>query len=568
MNEHDGPRPDGWLDRFWRAFYARRPVDATFIGVHEHDRRLPELGPDGASEILHEMRGLLASAPEPGPEPSLAALDQALAEQFLRVQIAEHESRHLLRNPSFHVGEAVFGLMSPFLPNREPTPERVDALRSRLSALPAYFEQAREQVGGASGPWTERALRECRGTRAFLTDGIDRLLGGPAATMDAERAPALQALEGFADFVRAGSEADAPVACGAELFDVYVRDGHGLDRSGDEVARYARAELERVRARLHESAVQLGATDHREVLARLTELHPAASGYLGAYTTTWQAMRAAAEEHGLVSWPDFPIRYAPRPEWARAAAPDLYFLFYRSPAAFARPDVHEYMVAPLEEGSPADVHAFLRAHNDAVIKLNHVVHHGGLGHHVQNWHAFRSPLSVGRVAAVDGASRIAMFCGGTMAEGWACYATDLMAEVGALTPMEALSNLHARTRMCARAVVDVELHTGRMGLDEAVVFYVSNADMTEAAATNEAVKNSMFPGAALMYLVGADRIHALRRELSATLGGRLSLREFHDAFLSYGSIPVEVIAGEMGRRAAAGLPLGAHDPMEAIEWSH
>ena len=31
-----------------------------------------------------------------------------------------------------------------------------------------------------------------------------------------------------------------------------------------------------------------------------------------------------------------------------------------------------------------------------------------------------------------------MFLGGTMAEGWACYATDLMAECGFLTPEELL----------------------------------------------------------------------------------------------------------------------------------
>ena len=78
----------------------------------------------------------------------------------------------------------------------------------------------------------------------------------------------------------------------------------------------------------------------------------------------------------------------------------------------------------------------LRATNDSVIKLNHVVHHGAIGHHVQNWHAFRAESRIGQIAAVDCASRIALFCGGTMAEGWACYATDLMDEFGFLTPLE------------------------------------------------------------------------------------------------------------------------------------
>jgi uncharacterized protein (DUF885 family) len=155
-----------------------------------------------------------------------------------------------------------------------------------------------------------------------------------------------------------------------------------------------------------------------------------------------------------------------------------------------------------------------------------------------------------------------MFCGGTMAEGWACYATDLMAEVGALTPLEEYAERYGRARMCARAVVDVEFHHGRMLFDDAVRFYRDAAGMAPGAAESEAVKNSMFPGAALMYLVGTDAIHELRRDLMRETAGGLELRDFHDAFLSYGSIPVALVAQQMKRRAALGLPLGAHDHLD------
>jgi uncharacterized protein (DUF885 family) len=177
---------------------------------------------------------------------------------------------------------------------------------------------------------------------------------------------------------------------------------------------------------------------------------------------------------------------------------------------------------------------------------------------VQNWHAFRSPLEVGRVAGVDGASRIAMFCGGTMTEGWACYATDLMAEAGGLTPLEVYAEHAGRVRMAARTVVDVELHHGRMSLDDAAAYYAEVAGMPEASARTEAVKNSMFPGAAVMYLVGTDLIHQLRADLIGLLGDRFELTRFHDDFLSWGSVPVRLVADEMRRRATAGLPLNAH----------
>ncbi len=87
-----------------------------------------------------------------------------------------------------------------------------------------------------------------------------------------------------------------------------------------------------------------------------------------------------------------------------------------------------------------------------------------------------------------------------------------------------------------------------MTLDEAVGYYHERAGMSEAAARAEAVKNSMFPGAALMYLTGTDAIHRLRREIERLRGDAFDLAAFHDEFLSYGSVPVALVAGEMVRR--------------------
>ena len=136
-----------------------------------------------------------------------------------------------------------------------------------------------------------------------------------------------------------------------------------------------------------------------------------------------------------------------------------------------------------------------------------------------------------------------------MAEGWACYATDLAAEAGALTPLERYAEVHSRIRMAARTVVDVRLHHGEMSLTEAAAYYEARAGMSRAAAHGEAVKNSMFPGAAVMYLMGTDAIHALREETMAREGSDFELRRFHDTFLSYGSIPVSLIAEDMKMRA-------------------
>jgi uncharacterized protein (DUF885 family) len=99
--------------------------------------------------------------------------------------------------------------------------------------------------------------------------------------------------------------------------------------------------------------------------------------------------------------------------------------------------------------------------------------------------------------------------------------------------------------MAARAIVDVRLHQGEYTLEDAVDFYRDRVGMAASAAQSEAVKNSMFPGTALMYLTGTDLIHKLRRDLEARQGPAFDLRQFHDRFLSYGSIPVSLIAEAM-----------------------
>jgi uncharacterized protein (DUF885 family) len=161
---------------------------------------------------------------------------------------------------------------------------------------------------------------------------------------------------------------------------------------------------------------------------------------------------------------------------------------------------------------------------------------------VQNWHAARAASRIGQIAAVDCASRIALFSGGTMAEGWACYATSLMDEIGFLTPLERFAERHARLRMAARAICDVGLHDGSLSLDDATALYRDRVGMTQEAAHAESIKNSMFPGAAVIYLMGTDAIRDLRSTVAAREGSAFRLRDFHDRFLSHGSLPVPVIA--------------------------
>jgi uncharacterized protein (DUF885 family) len=529
LNATAAPVFTGWLNDFFEAYYRRRPVNATFVGVHAYDDRLPDLSEAACADSAAEAAMLLTRLGALPPEPlaSSECLDRDLAEGFLQIQAWEAGSAHYAwGNPSLFTGEAVWGVLSLLLRRFAPFSERLESAVHRLEQIPRLLDAGRAALHDVPAEWSARARRECAGAVLLLGDGLDRLVQDegirhPALRRAADRArAAFVRFDAFLDGL--APPVGEPYACGAEAFDLLLRRGHFLEAGADTLEQLA---LERM---AEEERVLAGGG------ARLESTSP--TPYLERFAQLWQAARKLAEQNDLLTFPDWPVRYVEQPAWVRAAAPAFYFLPYRAPAPFDITPVVDYLV-------PA-------AADESTIKLNHVVHHGSLGHHVQNWHAARAQSRIGQMAAVDGASRIAMLCGGTLAEGWACYATDLAEEFGMLTPAEQFAQHSARRRMAARAVVDIRLHDGRLSVHAAADFYRQRVGMPAGAAHAEAVKNSLFPGAACMYLAGWDGIRRLRSELTADLRTP-SLRNFHDRLLSFGSVPVSLVGRSM--REANGI---------------
>lgn len=544
------------LERFIEHYFQRRPVHATFTGIHTFDHELPDWSREGLDECAAEMRALQQELE--GVEPAADhvvfpdRVDRELAADFLDIQIAELESGHFQhRNPALFTGEAIFGAIALVTRDFAPLAERLEAATARLHAIPRFLAQARRTIGGRGVPssWCSRARRECAGAAILCDWGLPRLLTREAVATplaDAVSSAAERARVAFADFETWLARALPPddrVACGPELFDRLLARGHRCSASRAALLRDAREQLDEGLARLDEMARRADPDGWPGVQARLAADHPTPDAYLETFQRTWDACRDSALAHQLVTWPDVPIRYVPIPLHTRDAAPLLYYLFYRSPAPFDPVQVHDYVVTPIDPDLPPDEQRRrLRACNRSVITLNHVVHHGAIGHHVQNGHAYRSASRIGQIAAVDTANRIGMFSGGTLAEGWACYATDVMEEVGFLSDLERVAQQHSRVRQLARAIVDIELHQDTMSAEHAVAFYRDRVGLADEAARHEVTKNSMFPGAAIMYWIGTAGLHRLRAERAQAEGATFSLQAFHDRVLSYGAIPVPLIA--------------------------
>ncbi len=529
------------------------PVTASFAGEHAYDHQFPdwspvglEAGRDVRASLRHRLRAASGRDERgPGFQHDWVDLDLSLMDAWLEIQLAEDASRHFIRgNPSLAVGEALFGLVSLAWDDHTSDTARRSALEARLAAIPGFLEGAERSCSReVPQAWLDRALRECDGGLDLIADvAAWAAVGNADHKRDSVVKDATAALTKFATTLRTCRVAPpSSYGAGESMLELLVRRGHCCETPLEVLRREAGESLNVERAHLTEMVRGVGAGSWHEVADRLLNSHPSPGSVPETCRRTWDEFRELAS--GLVTWPGVEMRFDWLPDWASRAAPRLYYLQYRSPAPLRYPAYDRYAVTALP-GTPDDgaQAAYWRLWNHSSIRLNHVIHHGGLGHHVQNWHAARSPLVVGRLAAVDAASRIASILGGSMAEGWACYAVSMMAEGNCLTPEEEVSERHTRVRLLARAVVDLDLHRGHMSFDDAVRFHQDVTGMSEATARGEVTKCSMFPGTAMMYWIGLRGLEGMRRSEERRWGTGFDAHAFHDAVLRHGSIPVPLAA--------------------------
>lgn len=537
------------------ARYARRhPVTATFAGLEGHDAQWPDWSLDGLREQGEESAALSHALRVDGPvdDPVLEA-DRQVALTALALEREELTGTHWMRgNPSLWAGEAAFGLVSLLSAHDESRlAERTDALIERLQTLGHFLDDAPRTLSAAAMPtaFRDRARLEMAAVQALIARGVAQW--ADAHAIDARARAALgraipiasAAADRFAHWLAATpGSTTAAVSPGRAHFARVVRDAHAEPTSLEMLRAEATAALRDAQAtlarRIAEVAPGGGWTDVQAALSR-DAATPAE--YLDTYVREWAHCADVSARMIPMPTDDFAVTFTPIPVWARDAQPALYYLFYRSPAPWRWPATYRYQVPPIDGLDPAAQQARLAQWNRSQIRLNHVVHHGCLGHHRQNAAQTRARGPMARLAAVDGACRLALHAGGTMAEGWSCYAVELYEEMGELTPLEAVAEQHTRVRILCRALADLALHVDGAPLATAQAIYEREAMMPAAAASAEAVKNAMFPGMAIMYWLGTRTIHAARATAHAAAGGAFDLRAWHGQLLAYGALPLPMV---------------------------
>lgn len=514
---------DGLVDRFFDHHRHFHPVDASFMGLAGDDHRLPPADADTPARERESLSALGSALDRVAiADTSAARIEARMLRAALMHAGAALDHRPRFRQPTWYTGETAFGLISLLLPSAPLGAS--EALEARLAAVPDFLDSGIRNPIGAPTPadWCERARREAAAIIRLLSHGLPR----HDLWRDALAPLAQAASDALTRFAAALDELPpADPACGRDYLAILMRDIHGLPWSPEEALALAEDAFARLGDELEAASRRIdrahGAQEQLDVLATKKP-----DDVAGAYRF-WHA-RAIERSDLVTPARDYRLDFPLLPDWARAVAGDLYFLSYRSPPAFNAGAGSVYWVNPPSGQS------------EVAIKQVHAVHHGSVGHHTQNARARVAGSRLARVAGTDCASGIAFLSAGTMVEGWACYATEMMAEVdGFYTPAEKLALIHGDRRNAASVLADIRLHSGAWSLEQMREFYRDRAGFPPARVWSETTRNSIFPATRLMYFLGTEQIKSLRRELA------MPDRDFHDALISFGHVPIAWVAAEM-----------------------
>jgi uncharacterized protein (DUF885 family) len=132
---------------------------------------------------------------------------------------------------------------------------------------------------------------------------------------------------------------------------------------------------------------------------------------------------------------------------------------------------------------------------------------------------------------------------GVYSEGWALYAERLAFEAGLYEglPMRNFGRLSEEMKRAVRLVVDTGMHARRWSREQCIEYMTANTPMAPADIERQIERYFVVPGQALSYKIGMLTILELRERARAALGADFDVREFHDAVLKNGAVPLEIL---------------------------
>lgn len=546
----------------FKALYEREWDwrQTQFAGADDEDSEgktadhLPKVDPATQAERTRYWQGVLRQLD--------AIAVSALPEQEqVNYQVYRNQIEVLLDRQRFHAWEMPFNSDSAFWTNlgftaRKPLrdAESYRSYLAQLADIPRYFDEQIDNMRaglarGFSVPQVtlkgrDQSIAEvidAKGEANLFYTPFKRMPSGISAAEQAQlRGQALQAIEGkvipayakLLAFIRQDYTPQARTSLAAETmpdgkayYQAQIREFTTLDMSADEIHALGLKEVARLRAEMDEVIAQVGfkgdfadflhylRTDPKfypktgeELLMRASWIAKRVDGKIGEYVGRLPRQRFAIEP--------VPPDLAPFYTGGRGGPTTYLVNTYNLPS---RP-LYNLTALTLHESSPGhSLQMSLAAEQDAMPDFRRYAYISAYG------------------------------------EGWALYSEYLGIEMGMYdTPYDRFGYLTYQMWRAARLVIDTGVHHLGWSREQALAFLRDNTALSEHEVTTEVDRYIAWPGQALSYYLGELTILRLRKKSEQALAAKFDLRNFHDAVLAQGSVPLPVLEQRIDRFIAEG----------------
>jgi uncharacterized protein (DUF885 family) len=539
-----------FVDDYFDARFDYLPSQATDAGFHQYDAKLEDRSRARIEARIAELKSFLTRL-QSLDRAKLSfdeAIDADALEGTIRSFLLDQDTlRTWQRNPMGYAGLPGGAADSLIKRNFAPAAERLRSLVAREKLMPTIYASAKANLVDPPKEFTDLAIRMAKGSAGYFAGTVTRwakeAAGNDAALwkeFEQTNAQVVAATRDFADWLEKDllPRSKGSYAIGAANFLAKLKYDDQVDLSLSALLAKGEAQLAKDYAAFVETAKKIDSSKTpAEVMKSLSSEHPSESELIPAVARSVENARRFLVEKDLVT---IPSEVRPRVEETPPFARSGSFASMDTPGAYETKATEAfYYVTPVEKDWDAKhKEEHLRLYNPYVVAIIDV-HEVWPGHYLQFLNAPRFPTK----------TRKLVFCG-TNAEGWAHYSEQMMVDegFGGGDPKYRLAQLQEALLRDCRYVVGIKLHTQGMTVEEGARVFVEKGFQEPANAYEEARRGAYNP-TYLYYTLGKLMIQDLRDEYRAKTGG--SLKQFHDAFVAQGGLPIPLVRRILFRPTSA-----------------
>ncbi|HEY2391750.1 MAG TPA: DUF885 domain-containing protein [Candidatus Angelobacter sp.] len=542
-------------DRYFDEYYFKyNPSSGTSAGFHQYDDQLEDYSRasiDKQIAVLKKFKAEFTVHSLPAK-----ATDAEVAEWIDLNLVINDINSHLLalenirgweKNPDSYSGgvsNSIFVIMARTF---APPDQRLKSLIAREKKIPAVFVAARQNLKNPPPIFVDVALQQIPGIVGFFQKDV------PEAFKDvkdqklldefhATNQKVIDSLNQYKEWIEKDlkPQAHGDFRIGADNFSKKLLYDESVDIPLPRLLEIGMANLRKNQESFKTVAAKIDPSKTpQQILEELEKDHPAPDKLLQTFRDTLGGLRDFLDQHHIVGMPSqvLPI-LEETPAFERA----LTFASMDTPGPFEKVAKEAFfnVTLPEPDWKPEQVEEHMAEFNRGTI-ISTAVHEVYPGHYTQFLWVPSAPSKVRKLLGCS-----------SNAEGWAHYGEQMMLDEGyGRTPGTdedhdtaflklRLGQLQDALLRNARFIVGIQMHTGKMTMEQGIDFFVKEGYQTRANGTVETKRGTSDP-TYLYYTLGKLEILQLREDYKKKVGADFSLEKFHTVFLQQGFTPIKLV---------------------------